>query len=558
MTSQEIVHISEVENIVDEEFDGFDLPHPLKDISVWHLLTVGEDRLRMLFSGIVDKDPMDLFVFANDYKYSLRHCMKRVTDLSMNEKISLPKDTIPQAYIKSSNLIEAGCKYEALSRLIMAVYNDSGNFIKDGSGYKLEYSSRLDARYSALEALGHGGESSPDITGLLHYWLRNDDDIEIASILSEMLNSAKVKKRKVTYQYNAKALAKIYKYIPQREEIIPREFVFPWGGGFETQSLVNSLLIRCFYHILTVHKVAEQKKIKGGADSSLLLSMSKDELCNDLEYLADIGRKNVMKFIDFLTYGHNTEAPDPALQPLYRTKTDLLLIPCLHILTSNVQRNILSLSARIMKSDFDRQSQVFEDKMVENLSKEINKWKYVALNKEIKIKKQKEEIDVLIIDERTKTILLLELRWILQPGDAREVYNKIKVVQQKVQQLSRKIQFVDKNRKEVINRLFADYDNESDYSSWNIEGFVVVQGFGGAVSEDDDIPVITLDVLREGFQNFEHLKELVYWVKSLEWLPRENVHFSKTIHTEHVNTIPLSRLAFVPLVTPDQYVKDIL
>ncbi|ENM5747496.1 hypothetical protein V9R52_003346, partial [Vibrio mimicus] len=152
----------------------------------------------------------------------------------------------------------------------------------------------------------------------------------------------------------------------------------------------------------------------------------------------------------------------------------------------------------------------------------------------------------------------LELRWILQPGDAREVYNKIKVVQQKVQQLSRKIQFVDKNRKEVINRLFADYDNESDYSSWNIEGFVVVQGFGGAVSEDDDIPVITLDVLREGFQNFEHLKELVYWVKSLEWLPRENVHFSKTIHTEHVNTIPLSRLAFVPLVTPDQYVKDIL
>ncbi len=43
-----------IEKFADEEFAIYLIPHPVRDIALWRLLTVTEDSMRMLFSGFIE------------------------------------------------------------------------------------------------------------------------------------------------------------------------------------------------------------------------------------------------------------------------------------------------------------------------------------------------------------------------------------------------------------------------------------------------------------------------------------------------------------------------
>lgn len=558
MTGNYDAYRAGIEQMTDEAFYSVEPPHPLVDISVWHLFTVAEDQLRMFYAGWLKTKQMNLS-FVDEYKYSLRHSIAHVLKRASNDKIALPKKTNPEAYEKASLLLEAGKKYESLCRLIASTYNSRGKFIKIEGGYELKYDDSVDIRYSVLEALGHGADITPDITGVLHNWLTSEAPkaSEASLILSRVENSVRVRNKRVDYEYDAITAYGITQQLPQREEVIPDNFEFPWGKSFKTHALINALLVRCFYHIFAVQIAARKFGLKGGAESSLVLVISRDQLCEDLQQLADFADDEVYRFIDMLTYGEKSKTPDPALQPLYLSKSNMFMIPCLHILNSNVQRNILSLMAKTEPKVFDAQSSCFEEHMVSNIKPSLENWDYYTLNQEFKFNKKKEEIDGLIVDEVSKTILLLEFRWILQPGDAREVYNKIKSTSSKVDQLNRKISFVEDNLAELVSRAFENSIHIKQSSDWKVQGLVVIQGFGGTVSHEADIPVITLDVLKKGLKKINSLQRLYEWAKGLSWLPTEGRHFEVDVAYEDNGKVGVSRLAAKPLVNQLQYTANL-
>ena len=67
-----------IEAWVDAKFDSTPIPHPIRDVSLWHLLTVCEDMARMHFNGMIEKSPNEIEQLIDELKYSMKHCTQRV------------------------------------------------------------------------------------------------------------------------------------------------------------------------------------------------------------------------------------------------------------------------------------------------------------------------------------------------------------------------------------------------------------------------------------------------------------------------------------------------
>jgi hypothetical protein len=130
------------------------------------------------------------------------------------------------------------------------------------------------------------------------------------------------------------------------------------------------------------------------------------------------------------------------------------------------------------------------------------------------------EIDLVIVDDKSATILIGELRWMIPPGDARETINRTKVCREKVIQTEKKIKAVKKDVASFLRQLrcsaVADH--------WNVAGFVVTKNFV-LRSSNVEIPMLPMEVLRAGLSGRFNAQELHTWLKSESWLPQENEHF---------------------------------
>ncbi|MCE8044634.1 hypothetical protein HOP60_21095 [Halomonas daqingensis] len=471
---------------------------------------------------------------------------------SKSDRVNLPRKTFPECYKKAQNLFMSGLQYEKLSRIFCSVYGSGAWFEFCEGAYHVKYKESIDYRYSVLEGLGHGKSAEVDITGVIYHWLNDEEE---GSCLSRMITEkATVKGGRVVYDYDPGVVYYLAQHFPQREEVLPEEFVFPWGGVYETHSLINSLYVRCAYHVLTVELVARKRGMKGGAESSLLLVIDRNNLINDIDYLASVGRENIEKFLDFMTYGKAVRSPDPALQPLVVSRSGMFLIPCYFVLTSNTQRNMLSLMARVTPDSFHRQSKIFEHVMVRNIANNFSGRGVCVVNRHYGVKKQREEIDAIILDEGEEFCLILELRWMLQPGDAREVINRLGECRKKVAQLERKIDFVKKNKESVLSDA---YGKNIGFTEWTVNGAVVVQGFGGCLSSNPTLPIVTIDVLLAGLSEVDSLRELYRWICSLSWLPKEGVHFKPSFEDIDVGGIKIRRPCIELLVDQKNYVEGL-
>jgi hypothetical protein len=64
-----------------------------------------------------------------------------------------------------------------------------------------------------------------------------------------------------------------------------------------------------------------------------------------------------------------------------------------------------------------------------------------------------------------------------------------------------------------------------DVTEWRIEGVVVIKTFGGTLSNNAKLPILTERIFVQGMQNASSLRHFSEWSQSLCWLPQENEHF---------------------------------
>ncbi len=519
---------AELEAALDRTYFRHPLPHPNKVLATWYYLTASEDHQRNLFTSMGAAMPIGRMIFYLDkFKYSMRYALDRIakeaTDRAWSE---VPRRVVPKLYIIAARLVHAGVDYSLASQLCGAMHTGTAIAIKDPDAWRVRIDeSHHDKAYGALELIGVGKLGGPDLSMQLFHWLRNPSSVP--AVVQQIGATIQLKKRLITYEYRQDLASELAMHIGQPEHLIPDAWKFEWGGRAEVTLLLNALSLRCMYHILAVHFGSCDRQLRGGGESSIVLIVPRDQLVADLELLSSLDRDRIDAFVDNLTWGHGTTTPDPALQPLIQIRSDLFAIPCIHLLSSNQERNLLSLMARTQAEEFDAQSHLFEREMVSALlSTSRPAGVEMRSNVRLHIDGREEEIDILVIDEHDRRLLVCELRWILGPGDPREVQNRKKECLKKVDQVRRKVERISASAGMAAATALGRKVSNDSADDWVTTGVVLIAGFGGRRSPDPKYPIIPVALFERAMAKTSCLEALASWCEGLSWLPREGKHFN--------------------------------
>ncbi|WP_447652279.1 hypothetical protein [Pseudomonas abietaniphila] len=519
--------LEKVEKLVDEKYLSLDLPHLDWTLVAWYLLTAFEDHQIWMFriAARDESQSQKLEGLVDRLKYSIKYAFLRArAEVKTDSNHKVPRQTSDILCRRAIAIIQEGVKYSAAMQIISSVYGKKVALKHVGNAIQLEVIDDVyhDSSYSVLEVIGHIEPGVITYSLILLAWMKATG--ELPMVVKLIAETVTLKKRILRYDYLPHLAHQLALDLRQQPFLIPDEWVFDWGGRQETTLLLNALAIRCMYHLTAVEFGARRYKLKGGGDESLVLVLSREQLISDLIEMSAIDESAIGLFVDRLTFGNQVDAPDPALQPFIKLAGGRLALPCVHIISSHLERNLLTLQARQEPKRFNAQSGLFEDKMVEDLLAKVStKWPLHRVNVQVGLGSVTEELDMILVDPHSKTVFIGELRWMLPPGDPREVTNRKNVCGEKVAQLRRKYNAVKNHLADLLQKVFAI---QAD-GSWEVCGAVIIEGFGGAKSTDDDLPVMVKYIAEIGLEGSDSLRQFATWSTSLEWLPQEDVHFDR-------------------------------
>ncbi|WP_047301619.1 hypothetical protein [Pseudomonas fluorescens] len=337
--------LGKVEKLVDERYLSLMLPHIDWTLAVWYLLTAMEDHQIWMFRSAAKDESLNqrLEDLTDRLKYSLKHALLRAkSEANTDSNHELPRRSIPMLYKRASEIIQEGVEYNTAIQIISSVYDKKVVLVLLDNIIKLEVLDDVyhDVSYSVLEIIGHIEPETITYSLMFYSMLRSTEDfLPTIEFISE---SVSLKNRIMRYEYNPFLAHELALHLSQQPFLIPDGWNFEWGGRQETTLLLNSLAIRCMYHIVAIEFGARKFGLKGGGEDSLVLVLSRERLIADLIEMCSIDNSIVGVFVDSLTYGNKVDFPDPALQPLLKLSNGRVALPCLHIISSHLERNLLT------------------------------------------------------------------------------------------------------------------------------------------------------------------------------------------------------------------------
>lgn len=518
------MEVAQVEALLDRAYFSHPLPHTNRVLSIWYCLTASEDAQRCMFTDLGEKMEMSKIIFYLDrYKYSMRYALDRIaSETSDRTAAPVPRPALEKHLKIAMHLMFAGVDYALASQICGALHAGTASVSEEEDAYRVTIDDvQHDKAYGALELIGAAKRGFIDCATLVFHWIRNP--FEAPEIVDRIAASVSRDHEMLSYTYQGELAEELARHVPAQPRLLPAKWRFAWGFDDETALLTKALALRCLYHLVAVHFGAGAHKLRGGGLSNILLVLPRDQLIDDLRLTTSLKAAKIVAFCQFLTWGFRTTTPDPALQPLIPVGAEKLAIPCLHLLSSDQERNLLSLLARTAPGDFDSQSHLFERDMVAALldcsppADSVLRQNVMAI-----ADGTTEEIDLVILSEREGRILLCELRWMLGPGDPREVQNRKKVCREKVVQLRRKVAHVSRHPSDVATSILG---REPGTKEWSVDGVVVIEGFAGTRSPDLRFPIIPARLFKLALNQAVSLSFLMQWCEGLSWLPQEGKHF---------------------------------
>ena len=252
-----------------------------------------------------------------------------------------------------------------------------------------------------------------------------------------------------------------------------------------------------------------------------VLAFGRRELKARICRYSQLGDTAVIAILEDLTYGsRGVDRPDPALQPIIPVSVDALLVSPSLILCLSPERNHCTLLNSIA---VERQLYAGLVNQKENLMRQqiLNaanaNWR--RFSGEIPQRRDLPDIDLALIDDQRDCVLILELKWFIDPDEVREVLNKHEELKKGVNQLKRLLAAFEDGSRTVQRAL-----NVPDTCRCQVA--VVSQNWiGFRAVQDQAVPIISLRHLEGALRQAESLLSVALWLNARKYLPTDGVHF---------------------------------
>ena len=552
--------VVDYEKIVDKYFFGLELGNNNYSKVMWTIGNVFEDLMRwhcFAFIDIAKKKELEyrhimmITTKFDEFKYGFKHALANAKQNTSYDNVNFECSISGDEYKCIHQLCNTSMEFADISKAFIAYYRGFSNCKL--SNNVIEFRMNIDnVEYSALEyfMINKGSNAKSAFEIVIDQLLKDH-------LKEQILQSSWSENDYISYKVEPNAFRFISDSLSPMANIIPESWNFPQFNVDQLRTYFINLQALCIYHFLTINYRSEVDSIVGGGLEQLCIFEDFETFIATFEKLSGTNPQIIKAITRFLIYGKKVTNPDPALQPLLIIGSKIL-IPCMHVITSNYERNALSLHARVDSTSFDKNSRLFEIGMTNKLLSSLHPSYRHRNNFTIPKFKTAGEIDLIVADECSKILLVCELRWMIPPGDPNEILDRKKVCNEKVDQAYIKINAVMRNKEYVIDSLGLK-TSLTRARDWKVFGCVIIEGFAGSrPKQKTKIPIIPINIFQIGISTCSGLKELVGWMTSEQWLPKEDIHFHRdTKKTEFGGITILSDGVGIQNPSPfsEEYVK---
>ena len=471
---------------------------------------------------------------ADNLKYSLRSLLElaRVNCVS-----DLPQPSIPQietSYAMCRHALVAADSYES-ARLAF------GCFWKGRASYervegKHLFTSLMCARYEMLDRL------VPE-----HDRAISTEDDPVAWLEQTIIHDGAIDQSgsRISYRFRESVAKRLAKSLPESRPFLPPEWR-AWGvPAAEARRVLRALRLRCVYHCFAIDTLASHFRVVGGGLDDLLLRMEWSHLVSQVAKLAAAPTDQVESVLSALRFGHLTTNPDPALQPIIPVGPTEVALPCRTIATSNVERNLLVLQARLSKQDFDSQSHLFARDMTRDLEAAMDR---LGLPYKSSVATDAGETDLVFSLPDGDVVFVVELKWFIPPGDLRETIERTVAVRAGVEQVQCKLRSLRQDRR--AEELLGLAHPPTAYAA-----LVVTEGFSTA-SGDPAVACLPASVFKRLLEVSSSGEDAAKKLTEQPWLPCEGVHYQRASREHSIADVSFSWCYHTLLPAADDLAKQ--
>jgi hypothetical protein len=501
--------------MVDQGFQEL-APRDRSWTAAWQLLTVVEDGLRIIVSAPDSLTGANVVALVDRAKYGLKLALREVFDASAAPLPIPPPDISERDYLASARFFGTALAYYNAITAFSFWHSGRVSFSMKGHALRLKMPPEIHHLIvrEAIESVT-SADAAP-MQALLRWLAEDFRDSPLARRLT--VGAQRAGPHAVAYIRDVSLVAAVREAMPSPIPLFPTDWGWHALSALELRSLLHSLQAICLHHVITNWHSAAKLDMQGRAITTTALLITVSELTRYLKALTGIPEDKIQPFCTALSYGHGVDTPDPALQPLIAVAPGTVAVPALLTVTSGVERNFLSLIARIDKRAFDGASDVFERQMIADLEAALGSRYTVRTRFYVPNRRDVGDIDLLILDTQSRCALVCELRWMLPPGETREVENRLAVVPRKAAQAVKKSTAFRESIEACLATLKIDATG-----TWLVQPIVILDGFPGLSS--DGVRVVTRRLFSTGLRYTTSLTGLLTWLDSDAFVPKEGVHY---------------------------------
>lgn len=277
-----------------------------------------------------------------------------------------------------------------------------------------------------------------------------------------------------------------------------------------------------------IHMTACLKSGVQGADvEEAVIVKAPSEFIQIVAEKVNISIDSLRAILNLLTYNNKLQNNDIVYQPFVLIDENRLALAPHLILASRPERNLISLIHKLRDKSYFDLTNLREGLMQNELSASIENLPNIKIATSRALPDPLPDVDYSIWDMTSNTILVCELKWLVEADSTQEVFARTQDLEHGCNQISGILDYAHNNCSDFCSRVF---DTTNLESSPEIIGCVVSKK--GIRVDNANIPVISLQTLLDLFQSNDNVRDVFEIVKNKGYLlpAPHNVEFGfKTV-----------------------------
>lgn len=244
------------------------------------------------------------------------------------------------------------------------------------------------------------------------------------------------------------------------------------------------------------HDSVLKSSIPGADVEEAVITKAPSEFIQLISQKSNIPEKSTAAIIALLTYNNSIKNNDIIYQPFVLVDENMLALAPHLILPSRPERNLISLIHKLRDKSYFDLTNLRERIMQDELSLYIEKLPHVIIERNKTLLDSLPDVDYAIWDKTSNTIMICELKWLVEADSTSEVFARIQDIEHGCKQVSKILKYAQDNTCKFCDKVFGI----SEFDSIPLITGCVVSKRGIRV-DNSDIPVISSNTLLELLQH---------------------------------------------------------